>query len=246
MANLIFLAANYPVLVMPFAVIRRTKKQPNHPKAIEARARVNRIIDEVAPEDLVEAIKRAPSLRGIILGYIAEEMFERHVLREDPEILEIVKHDDHDRSKNKSDREFVYRGRKYKVQLKSIQTNSICWREDLQLLHALVQNDASDRRTITLPNGERIETTNYKIGDYDILAVPLFPFTGDWTFAYKRNRDCRPASQRKYPEAIRRHLLSTTEEITFPLSDAWFDDLIVLLDDSLGEPIRVIDIRADE
>lgn len=213
---------------------RRLKTDRDHPDAVQARARVSQIIDSVTPEELVEAIKRAPSLRGMILGYIAEEMFEKHVLHKIRGASDVRKHDDHDRSVNKSDRDFVYRGRRYSIQLKSIQTNSIKYRSDSGRLEADVQNDGSDRRTVHLPNGHSLETTNYVIGDYDILAVPLFPFTGNWTFAYKRNRDCRLTTSSKYAEGDRKYLLSTMERISYPLSSDWTDDLLTLLDRSLG------------
>ena len=217
---------------------KRIKKEKQHTSAIEARGRVTTIIDAIPPEELVSAIKRAPSLRGMILGYIAEEMFEKHVLNENPEISHVQKHDDHDRSVNKSDRDFRYNERKYSIQLKSVQTNSIAWLPDEEKLGADVQNDASDRRSVTLPNGNKVETTNYVIGDYDILAVPLFPFSGNWEFAYKRNRDCRLTDSKKYSDEDKQYLLSTTEKIHYPLSDDWTTDLTSLLDDSIGEPVE--------
>ena len=199
-------------------------KVNDHPAATAARARVATIVDAIPPEDLVQAIKRAPSLRGMILGYIAEEMFGRHVLQ-DPSISDVRQHNDHDRTNNKVDTDFVFEGRRVSIQLKSLQTNSIVWRNDLQVLHGVVQNDGSDKRDVKLPNGETVATTNYRIGDYQILAVPLFPFTGKWDFAYKKNRDCRLTTSAKYTPEQRQYLLATTEEITFPLTDHWSTDL---------------------
>lgn len=65
--------------------------------------------------------------------------------------------------------------------------------------------------------------------EYDILAVPLYPFVGKWTFAYKRNKDCRRTTSPKYQPDDRKYLLSTTEIITFPLDDDWSDDLPAFL-----------------
>lgn len=172
-------------------------KDKGHKLAIAARARVTTIIDQIPPEDLVNSIKRAPSLRGMILGYIAEEMFQKHVLERLADVEEIVKHDDHDRTKNKSDRDFSFRGEKFSVQLKSVRTNTITYNLSKNHLEVNVQNDASDRRKITLPNGRKIETTCYARGEYDILAVPLFPFTGTWDFAYKWNVACRASTSKK-------------------------------------------------
>ena len=116
------------------------EKDKEHRLAVEARQRVSTIIDQIPPEDLVKSIKKAPSLRGMILGYIAEEMFERYILEPMSQIEGIIKHDDHDRTKNKSDRDFTYKGRTYSVQLKSLQTNSITYDLTLNRLEATVQN----------------------------------------------------------------------------------------------------------
>jgi len=182
------------------------------------------IIDSIPPEDLVQAIKRAPSLRGMMLGYIAEEMFLKF-LRKNRAVSDLRQHDDHDRSMNKADVDFLIGGKRVSVQLKSIQTNSICFRSDLSILHASVQNDGSDKREVLLEDGEVVLTTNYRVGDYDVLAVPLFPFTGQWDFAYKLNRSCRRTTSTKYTANQQRQLLSTMEQITYPLTDHWSTDL---------------------
>lgn len=215
---------------------RSLKYDKDDQEASDARKRVAKIIDEIPPEDLVDAIKRAPSLRGIILGYIAELMFERYVPRKYNLITsdDIEEHDDHDRRFNKSDRTINFRGKLYRIQLKSLQTNSIKRNLHTGLLQADVQNDASDSRRVTLPSGKEIITTCYVRGDYDILAVPLFPFTGDWTFAYKRNLDCRSSTSSKYLSKDAEHLLATTERITWPLDGSWTTDMMSLLDDSIG------------
>lgn len=221
---------------------RRSKYNRDDPEAVSARNRVITIIDSVSPEDLVMSIKRAPSLRGMILGYIAEEMFEKYVPKKYGFITsdDIEAHDDHDRRFNKSDRTIRVNNRLYRVQLKSIQTNSIKRNLETGLLQADVQNDASDSRSITLPTGNRVVTTCYARGDYDILAVPLFPFMGEWAYAYKRNIDCRQTTSKKYTAEDSEFLLATTEIITWPLTSEWRIDLSDLLDDQIGllaEPI---------
>lgn len=215
---------------------RRVKYNKEDPEAIAARNRVITIIDSISPEDLVMSIKRAPSLRGMILGYIAEEMFEKYIPLKYGFINseDIESHDDHDRRFNKSDRTIRVKNRLYRVQLKSIQTNSIKRNLETGLLQADVQNDASDSRSITLPTGNTVITTCYAKGDYDILAVPLFPFTGEWSYAYKRNIDCRITSSNKYSIEDSNYLLSTTEIITWPLTDEWHVDLSKLLNDQIG------------
>ena len=209
---------------------RRTKYDKEHPQVIEAKARVPSIIDSIDPADLALAIKNSPSLRGMIMGYIAEVKFEKEVLEKIPEITDIREFDDHNRAENKSDRAFRYNSRVFGVQLKSIQTNSIKWSNDSSVLIADIQNDGSDKRIVALPNGNSVNTTNYRKGDYEILAVPLFPYTNDWSFAYKLNRDCRTTASPKYSEEDRQYLLATTERISFPLSSDWETDLLEICD----------------
>ncbi len=183
---------------------------------------------------LVKALSENPSLRGIVMGYVAEDKFERLVLRTLAGASSISKDPDH--AKSKSDRRFVLGGREYTIQLKSIQTPSLEDRDGRVVAH--VQNDASDRRKITLPTGKVIETTCYQIGEYDILAVPLYPFTGSWTdYAYRRNRDLTRTTSRKYSEEEQACLLATTEKISWPLGPEWTTDLLSLLDKSIGKPV---------
>jgi hypothetical protein len=217
---------------------RAPRRDKSHANAVAAKGRVMQIIDAIPPEDLVSAIKRAPSLRGMILGYIAEEMFEKYVPKKYPGVSDIEKHDDHNREENKSDRSITYNGRRYGIQLKSMQTNSISFCPMVDGLYATVQNDASDARTIKLPNGSTVVTTCYARGEYDILAVPLFPFTGRWDFAYKLNADCRECESSKYTPIDRAHLLATTESITYPLDGNWTNNLMTLLTNKCGRPIR--------
>ena len=97
----------------------------------------------VDPEELVQIISQNPSLRGITYGYVAEVQFARSLEEGPLQIREHHKDDDH--KKTKSDRTFVYNGRKYTVQLKSLQTGSIQEVEPGRF-KATIQNDASDRR----------------------------------------------------------------------------------------------------
>ncbi len=124
-------------------------------------------------EALVQLIKENPSLRGMTYGYVAEAAFVKFI--EKLGIKEHFKPDDH--KKTKSDRTFDLGGRRYTIQLKSLQTNCITEVEPGRFT-AKVQNDASDARKIKLPNGSIIVTTCYQVGEYDVLGVSLQPFVG--------------------------------------------------------------------
>ena len=72
---------------------------------------------------LTEVVRANPSLRGPIIGYIAErklwDWFEA-----DPRISALRKDDDHDRE-NKGDLVTTYLGQEFRFEVKSLQTNSI-------------------------------------------------------------------------------------------------------------------------
>lgn len=178
-------------------------------------------------EALMQLLKENPSLRGMTYGYVAEAAFVKFL--EKLGIKEHFKPDDH--KKTKSDRTFNVRGKQYTIQLKSVQTNSV--REIVPgSFKAKVQNDASDARRIKLPNGKTIITTCYLVGEYDVLGVSLQPFTGEWRFAFKKNKNLRRTTSNRYTPYAQKFLLGTLEDISFPLSPDWTEDLFSLLKDA--------------
>lgn len=78
---------------------------------------------DITPEFLTECVHDNPSLRGMLLGYIAEKKLWE-VFDGDKRITELRKDDDHDRKK-KGDLVVTYKGSEYKIEVKSLQTNSI-------------------------------------------------------------------------------------------------------------------------
>lgn len=200
-----------------------------HEAAVAAKSRVLQIIDTVTPAELVQIVKATPSLRGMIAGNIAELKFLQH-MHTFKGFSDFYKPDDHNRLENKIDLRFKYKNRFVTIQLKSIQTNTIKWDAKNNCLKCKVQNDGSDKRDVQLPNGRVVSTTNYKFGDYDILAVPLFPFTGEWNFAYLLNRECTPTTSTKYSAKNRQYLIRTTECLTYPLSGRWSMDIKETID----------------
>lgn len=187
----------------------------------------------IKPDALIQLIIDNPSLRGIIYGYVSEAAFCNFL--DEQGITDHFKPDDH--KKTKSDRTFGYNGRQYTVQLKSIQTNTIR-QATAGRFTAKVQNDASDRRKIKFKDGSVLETTCYLAGEYDILGVSLQPFEGKWIFAFKKNRELKRSTYRKYPPKVQKMLLATLEDIAYPLTPDWTLDIVSLLDDpKLGKPL---------
>lgn len=186
-------------------------------------------------EELLDVISRRPSLRGMVYGYVAELKFAEY-LRDKLGIVEQTVDDDH--KKTKSDITFVYNGRRYTAQVKCLQTTLI---KEIGrgIFEGKAQNDASDKRLVILPNGDRVMTTCYVAGEYDILVTTLQPFLGSWEFVYKKNKDLTRSSYSGYTEEQKKYLLATTEKIRFPSFEemGWSDNLLNLLTDrDLGTP----------
>jgi len=189
------------------------------------------------PETILKVLEETPSVRGMVYGNFAEVMFAEHLVELGVPVEDQTRDDDH--AKTKSDRTFKRGGRTYTVQLKSMQTASIK-RMDDGTFSAKIQCDASDKRPVELPNGKRISTTCYKAGEFDVLAVPLQPFTGEWSYAFRLNETLPRTTHRAYDEAVRPYLLKTHVPITWPLGDDWSSDLFDLLEvakDRVGKVI---------
>lgn len=182
---------------------------------------------DITAEQLTEIVKSNPSLRGFMMGYVSEfkarNTFENH-----PEITELIKYDDHDRKK-KGDISFKYRGHEIKVEVKSLQTNTVRNVGD-DLWSGTFQCDASDRRPIPLPNGHTVETTCLAVGEFDILAVNLFSFGDKWRFAYALNESLPRSKSSKYSDEDKPFLLSSSMKITWPVQSPFTLDVFKLLD----------------
>ena len=180
----------------------------------------------ITVDELTELIDANPSLRGMMLGYVAELQL-RKLLVVFPEIRYLGKGDDHDRS-SKGDCLIEYKGKQFRVEAKSLQTNSIKHTNGIHFGKANV--DASDKRAVSLPDGSRIETTCLLRGGFDMLAVNCFAFEEQWRFVFAANADLPSTSGKKYSEYQRQHLLATLVPVTCPPEPPFYDSPIPVLD----------------
>lgn len=186
---------------------------------------------DITITDLAEVIQNNPSLQGFLIGYIGELKLRR-IWFSDARVENVHKFDDHDR-RHKNDLSVHYKGCDFTIEVKSLQTKSI--RQTGERYRGMFQCDASDRRTVRLPSGRKIETTCLLAGGFDILAVNLFAFRQKWEFAFALNRDLPRSTSEKYTLAQRRHLLATAMPITLPLQPPYVSDPYVLLDQLVSE-----------
>jgi transcriptional regulator with XRE-family HTH domain len=177
--------------------------------------------------DLDRLILENPSLRGYMLGYLAEAKL-RTMIESDSRVSDFRKYDDHDR-KNKHDLEIKYKGKYYSVEVKSLQTNTVKLLDDGSYIGRF-QCDASDKRNVKLPDGGEISTTCLRFGDFDILAVNLFAFRGNWEYGFALNKNLPSSDYAKYPEEVRKQLIKSIIPISLPLQQPFVNDIFILLE----------------
>lgn len=180
-------------------------------------------------EELTQVVDENPSLRGMILGYLAELKLEKMWLRRES-ISNISKHDDHDRGK-KGDRVVTYRGKEFIFESKSLQTNTIRKTDEGWMGRAQV--DASDRRKVILPNGSTVNTTCLLRSEFDILAVNIFAFEEKWKFVFAKNSGLPTSTYAKYTEYQKRHLLATLVTVHWPPKHPFYEEPFTLMNQML-------------
>lgn len=187
------------------------------------------ILDEfdISEANLTLLVNENPSLKGMILGYLAEFKFHELFLSH-PEISEASKDDDHDRSK-KGDRRITYRGKEFIVEVKSLQTNSVKKLGEDEWVGGS-QVDASDRRTIRLSDGSSFDTTLLLKGEFDILAVNCFRFGDSWRFVFALNDDLATSTFKRYPEEARNQLIASIQRIHWPPQPPFSSDFFEILE----------------
>ena len=184
---------------------------------------------DVTVEELTQVVDQNPSLRGMILGYLAELKLEKLWLRH-ASIADVSKHDDHDRKK-KGDRVVLYKGKEFIFESKSLQTNSI--RKTERGWIGKAQVDASDRRLVTLPDGTEVNTTCLLRNEFDVLAVNIFAFDEKWRFVFAKNSDLPFSRYKGYTEYQRRHLLATLVTVHWPPEPPFHEEPFTLMNEML-------------
>ena len=186
----------------------------------------------ISVEDFQWSMENNPSLRGVVIGYIAELKL-RAIFEGNPDVTRIFKYDDHDRKK-KSDLIVEYKGRQFSLEVKSLQTNLV--REETKpsgekIMTGKCQCDASDCRDIVLPDGQEVRTTLLKYGDFDVLAVNLFAFFGKWQYAFALNSKLPHSTSKKYTESQQEQLISSLIPITYPVQEPFVLNPFELFDE---------------
>jgi len=187
---------------------------------------------EITPEQLSDLLAANPSLRGMLLGYVAELKL-REIVTAIPSVSYTVKFDDHNRKK-KGDLYVIYRDRAFDLESKSLQSSMVKWDSQKRRWMGKAQVDASDRRTIRLPDGSTLNTTLLLRGEFDILAVNCYAFERKWQFVFARNSDLPTSNYRGYSETQKRFLIASLIPVTWPPEPPFHVDLKDLLDEMIA------------
>ncbi|MEX8511011.1 MAG: hypothetical protein AB3X37_09675 [Leptothrix ochracea] len=182
---------------------------------------------DISEQELTSLVDKNPSLRGIMLGYVAEQKFHDLYLN-NPNIQSAVKDDDHDRKK-KGDRRIIYKGKAFVIEVKSLQTNTVKQLADGRW-EGKSQVDGSDRREISFDDGTKLNTTLLKRGEFDILCVNCFAFGGAWRFVFAKNEDLPISNYQKYTPEQQSKLIASLVKITWPPQSPFISDFFGLLD----------------
>jgi hypothetical protein len=184
-------------------------------------------------DEINELLTDNPSLRSFVSGYAAEMKCRRMWFDSDSRASGVTKFDDHDRAK-KGDIALTYRGEQISIEVKSLQTNSLRVRDGVR--SANFQCDASDRRIVRFADGSEVNTTCLLVGEFDILAVNLFAFYGEWRFVFAHNRDLprvrgNRGAAKNYTEYQRSNLLATLMPMSDPPVGPYRDEPWSLMDE---------------
>lgn len=193
---------------------------------------------QISSKQISSLINQNPSLRGMLLGYVAELKL-KELITILPDISYTYKFDDHDRKK-KGDLYIIYRGKAFDVESKSLQTNTIKFDEATQIWTAKARVDASDRRDVFLPSGKKLNTTLLKRGEFDILAVNCFGFGGAWKFLFAKNTDLPSSTFKGYEEGDRKELIASLVMVSFPVKPPFYENLKDLLDSMIDENLGAL------
>lgn len=188
----------------------------------------------ITAEELTELVDNNGSLRGMMLGYVAEPMLKK-MWFEKPPAMYLGKHDDHNRMK-KGDLFVSYKGHEFDVESKSLQTKMN--RRDGSVWRGQAQVDGSDRRIITMPDGSKLDTTLLLYGEFDILAVNVFSFENTWRFVFAKNEDLPHSTETRYTEEQRRHLIKSMVHVSWPPEGIFRDEPFSLMDEIIAARMR--------
>lgn len=197
---------------------------------------------DLSYDEINELLTANPSLRSFVMGYAAEIKCRNMYFAGHPDIYDIYKPDDHDRTE-KGDWILDYRGHRIALEVKSLQSNSL--RPNARgEVNPNYQCDASDARTVIFQDGSSVHTTALLVGEFDVVAVNIHAFTGEWDFAFCKNEDlltmegATRGAAAGYTPMQQRSLIKTLQPMPLDVPPPYTRDPFVLFDEIIEERRR--------
>lgn len=198
---------------------------------------------DLSYDEINELLTDNPSLRSFVMGYAAEIKCKTMYFENHPDVSAIYKPDDHDRTE-KGDLVITYKGHRFAVEVKSIQTVSMRPQKRSGLVKPWFQCDASDARAVTFKDGSTVHTTALLVGEFDVLAVNIHAFEGKWKFVFAKNEDlptmegATRGAAKDYTEYQQKNLIKTSINMSNPPSAPFVDSPFQLFDELIEERAR--------
>ncbi len=182
----------------------------------------------ISAAELSEIVAENPSMRGLMFGFVAEyKLRQQWLLR--PGISDLSRPRSHSR-REKGDFQFRYRDETVRLEVKSLDTPKVKG-DAVAGYTGTFQCNASDTRSVQLPDGSTVVTNCLVAGEFDVLAVCLHAFGGGWRFGFALNRELPRSNWRGYSPVQQAYLLKSAMKITWPLEPPFSGDLVSVLDD---------------
>lgn len=197
---------------------------------------------DLSYDEINELLTDNPSLRSFVMGYAAEIKCRNMYFSDHPDISNIYKPDDHDRTE-KGDWIITYRGHRIGVEVKSIQSISMRPNRYGEVI-PFYQCDASDARDVHFVDGTSVHTTSLLVGEFDVVAVNIHAFNGYWDFAFAKNEDLDTmvgstrGAARNYTHFQQSNLIKSTQRLPLNVPAPYTRNPFELFDQIIEERMR--------
>lgn len=146
---------------------------------------VDTLLEGLDLEEIKGIAEENSSFRGYLQGYIAELRLKAYLLNQ-PCVERVEKIPD--QSKKKGD--FIVTltsGKKFSIELKSLDSNSIKFDEVESSFKGRVRLKRSDPRRTNSLTGPKTDSSTFR-GEFDVLAVNAVQANGKWAFYFMHNK----------------------------------------------------------
>jgi hypothetical protein len=179
--------------------------------------------------EVAKLMEENSSLRGIVLGYVAEEKLKK-IIESNSEVSSNYKPHDQDKS-IRCDRVVVYKQQQFYIEVKSILSNTI--RSESDYFVGTAKTNYADKKELLFDDGSNCVTSLAMRKEFDILAVNCYHMTGKWDFVFIPNQSIPATESSEYTQFQKSQLLTRTIDVCFPPKNPLHSTNLVLLMDEI-------------